>query len=39
MDAVMDPVYPVSALQKRQGEVKKAAQEHIVRITENGVGA
>lgn len=39
MDAVMDPIYPVSALQKRQGDVKRAAQDHIVRITENGVGA
>ncbi|WP_288219473.1 hypothetical protein [uncultured Adlercreutzia sp.] len=39
MDAVMDPIYPVSALQKRQGDVKRAAQDHIVRITENGTGA
>ena len=35
----MDPIYPVSALQKRQGDVKRAAQDHIVRITENGTGA
>lgn len=39
MDAVMDPIYPVSALQKRQGDVKQAAKDHLVRITENGVGA
>lgn len=39
MDTVMDPIYPVSALQKRQSDVKRAAQDHVVRITENGVGA
>ena len=35
----MDAIYPVTALQKQQGEVKKAAQAGIVRITENGKGA
>lgn len=39
MDTTMDPIFPVSALQKHQSEVKRAAQEHIVRITENGAGA
>lgn len=35
----MQPIFPISALQKRQGEVKAAAQADIVRITENGAGA
>lgn len=35
----MEPIYPVTALQKQQGEVKKAAREGIVRITENGRSA
>lgn len=35
----MEAIYPVTALQKRQGEVKKAAREGLVRITENGKGA
>lgn len=35
----MDAIFPVTALQKQQGEVKKAAREGIVRITENGRGA
>ena len=35
----MEAIYPVTALQKQQGEVKKAAQEGLVRITENGKGA
>lgn len=39
MDLTMNPIFPVTALQKRQGEVKRAAQENVVRITENGVGA
>lgn len=39
MEAVLKPIFPISALQKKQGEVKKAAQSDIVRITENGVGA
>lgn len=39
MDLTMNPIFPVTALQKRQSEVKKAAQDNIVRITENGVGA
>ena len=39
MDLVMAPIFPVSALQKRQREVKKAAEDSIVRITENGTGA
>ena len=39
MDITMEPIFPISALQKRQSEVKQAAQSHVVRITENGVGA
>ena len=39
MEAVLEPIYPISALQKKQGEIKAAAQENIVRITENGIGA
>lgn len=39
MDALMAPIFPVSALQKRQREVKEAAADNIVRITENGLGA
>lgn len=35
----MEAIFPVTALQKQQGEVKKAAREGIVRITENGRGA
>lgn len=35
----MNPIFPISALQKRQREVKEAADNDIVRITENGVGA
>lgn len=39
MDTAMDPIFPVSALQKKKSDVKRAAQDHLVRITENGVGA
>ncbi|WP_165062268.1 hypothetical protein [Adlercreutzia sp. ZJ154] len=39
MTVTMEPIFPISALQKKQGEIKKAAQSNIVRITENGVGA
>lgn len=39
MDMTMNPIFPVTALQKRQAEVKRAAQDSVVRITENGVGA
>ncbi len=35
----MEAIYPVTALQKQQGEVRKAAREGLVRITENGKGA
>lgn len=35
----MEAIFPVTALQKQQGEVKKAAQKGLVRITENGKGA
>lgn len=35
----MEAIFPVSALQKRQGEVKRAAREGLVHITENGSGA
>ena len=35
----MEPIYPITALQKKPAEVKAAAAEGIVRITENGMGA
>ncbi len=35
----LNPIYPVTALQKKTAEVKEAARHDIVRITENGVGA
>jgi len=35
----LDPIYPITALQKKVAEVKEAAQRDIVRITENGAGA
>lgn len=35
----MDKVYSSTALKERQGEVKAAAREGLVRITENGAGA
>lgn len=35
----MEPIYPITALQKKTAEVKAAAQEDVVRITENGAGA
>ena len=35
----MDKVYSSTALKERQGEVKAAAREGLVRITENGPGA
>lgn len=39
MDFAMSPIFPISALQKKQREVKEAAKDDVVRITENGVGA
>lgn len=39
MAVTIDPIYPISALQKKQAAVKQAAQDHVVRITENGMGA
>lgn len=39
MDLTMNPIFPISALQKKQREVKEAARSGVVRITENGVGA
>lgn len=35
----LDPIFPITALQKKQAEVKEAARHDIVRITENGAGA
>ena len=35
----LDPIYPITALQKKTAEVKEAAHRNVVRITENGVGA
>ena len=39
MELAMSPIFPISALQKRQREVKEAAKDDVVRITENGMGA
>ena len=39
MELTMSPIFPISALQKRQRDVKEAAKNDVVRITENGVGA
>ena len=35
----MEEIYPVSALAKNQGAVKRAAQNGVVRITEHGAAA
>lgn len=35
----LDPIYPITALQKRTAEVKEAARSKVIRISENGVGA
>ena len=35
----LDPIFPITSLQKHPAEVKEAARKDIVRITENGVGA
>ena len=35
----MEPIYPITALQKKTAEVKSAADRGVVRITENGAGA
>ncbi len=35
----MEAIYPITALQKQQGEVRAAARSGLVRITENGRGA
>ncbi len=35
----MEAIYPVTDLQRNQGEVKAAAREGVVRVTENGRGA
>ena len=39
MELTLSPIFPISALQKRQREVKEAAKDDVVRITENGSGA
>ena len=39
MELTLSPIFPISALQKRQREVKEAARDDVVRITENGSGA
>ena len=36
---IIEPIYLITALQKRQAEVREAAKENLVRITENGSGA
>lgn len=39
IEAIMTPIYPVTSLQKNSAEVRKAAHEDIVHITENGRSA
>lgn len=34
----MEPIYPITSLQRNIGEVKTAAQDSMVRITEQGGG-
>ncbi len=35
----MEKIFPITALHKHSQEVREAAKEEVVRITENGVGA
>lgn len=35
----MEPIFPITALTKQQGEVKEAAEKEVVRITEHGAAA
>lgn len=35
----MEPIYSMTALQRNAGEVKAAARDNVVRITEQGMGA
>jgi hypothetical protein len=35
----MEAVYPLTALQKKQGQVRESADKNVVRITENGHAA
>jgi len=35
----MEPIFPITALQKNPAEVKAAAEKDLVRITEDGLGA
>ena len=35
----MEPIFPITALQKKPAEVKAAAHKDVVRITENGSAA
>lgn len=35
----MEPIFPITALTKQQSEVKEAAENEIVRITEHGAAA
>lgn len=37
--STLEPIFPITALQKKQAEVKEAARKDVVRITENGAGA
>lgn len=39
LGARMDAIYPISAFQRKQQEVKEAAKRGLVRITEQGAGA
>ena len=36
---IMEAIYPITALSKQQAEVKSAAKDDIVRITEHGAAA
>ena len=35
----MEPIFPITALQKRTSEIKEAAKHDVVRVTENGAAA
>lgn len=35
----MEPIYPIAALQRNPTQVKSAARDNVVRITEQGTGA
>lgn len=38
-ETTLSPIFPITALSKDPKRVKESAKDHVVRITENGVGA